>query len=262
MPTSPNQNNSTTTTITQKRNSTDSTSTTTSTETLISPNPATNKPHSPKIKELLSIDVSQPTKRIVPEKQTPNTKQLIQSKINKTVDAVIESTLKLESNQKLNSPAQKSPSPGTYQNGELYLANNDWVKFLVLTKDNEDYSFLFPRQNEPTPKLKESVKVPSTSTNTNKSSTKCLNASEELEINRLNSQLKELQDQKQQQFKRLSYLNEDLNNHMSRKLDPSDNFLAENLSPPNLSQSQNQELIYALNILNQSDKTDECKSKF
>ena len=80
------------------------------------------------------------------------------------------------------------------------------------------------------------------------------------EINKIS--IKELQDQKQQQFKRLSYLNEDLNNHMSRKLDPSDNFLAENLSPPNLSQSQNQELIYALNILNQSDKTDECKSKF
>ena len=96
--------------------------------------------------------------------------------------------------------------------------------------------------------------LPAISTNGSKS----VATSEEFEINRLNNQLKELQDQKQQQFERLSYLHDDLN-YMSRNFDHNDIVLSDNLSPASL--SQNQELIYALNILNQSDKTEECKFK-
>ena len=228
-----------------KRNSTDSTA---SSENVIS-----IKSQSSKIKDQqqLSIDVSQPRK--VATEKPASTKQLIQNKLNRTVDAVIESTIKLESNQKLNSPIQKSPTSGIYQNGELNLANNDLVKFLLLNKSNQDYSFLFQNQNETFKSKSNGSQAISSNGAKNLATT---SNTEEFEINRLNSQLRELQNQKQQQFKRLSYLHDDLN-QLSRPFDQNDISLLENISPTSTGQSH--ELIYALNILNQSDKTEECK---
>ena len=228
-----------------KRNSTDSTA---SSENVIS-----IKSQSTKIKDQqqLSIDVSQPRKAAT--EKPAKTKQLIQNKLNRTVDAVIESTIKLVSNQKLNSPIQKSPSSGIYQNGELNLANNDLVKFLLLNKSNQDYSFLFQNQNETFKSKSNGSQAISTNGAKNLATT---SNTEEFEINRLNSQLRELQNQKQQQFKRLNYLHDDLN-QMSRPFDQNDILVSENMSPT--SSGQSHELIYALNILNQSDKTEECK---
>jgi hypothetical protein len=133
------------------------------------------------------------------------------------------------------------------------------VKFLLIKKSNQDFSFLFQNQSQ-----KRETNAASAQ-NGNSKSAKLLTSQnstgisssriEEFEINRLNNQLNELQDQKQQQFKRLGYLHDaDFSsfNQLVKK-----NGIFETNQRPDEKMEQNQELIQALNILNQTERGDE-----
>ena len=168
------------------------------------------------------VDVSNAKKQPKPQQSVPN-------KLTKTVDAVIESTL---CQTKLNSPPPLLKASNTNQ---LNLPSNDLVKFSLVNKSDQDYSFLFPDKS----KERNIQNMPSL---------------DEFELKRLDSELQELQDQKQQQFKQLSYLHDDLS-PLNGGLMQNDSVFLDTMTQ----EEKNQELFHALSIFNQANKSEDCK---